>query len=343
MATTSTYRLRFRSSLHVGERGVGLEETHCHLPADTLFSAICTVWRWLYGADSLQSELLQPFLPGENPPFILTSAFPFAGEVLFFPKPLGRWGNVTLRGEDKGEKQLKRVRWVSSEVLRSWVQGEELAYDSANCIGNGVIWCTPEEKAQLQDFTDDETADIVLWRTAVAPRVTLDRVTSASQIWFFGYVAFVSGAGLWCAVRYFREELKSRVEACLRLLGDSGLGGERGAGYGLFTVDEAPTTDLPEFANASYCLTLSPCCPTREQLQNLIDPNAAYNILPRRGWVGSPEGGNLRRKLVHMFAEGSVLKYPPGTMPGSLVNVKPDPCPHDVWRYGYAFPLGVNR
>ena len=45
MADFPTYRLAFRSPLHVGERGVGLEAAHVRVPADTLFSAICSVWR----------------------------------------------------------------------------------------------------------------------------------------------------------------------------------------------------------------------------------------------------------------------------------------------------------
>jgi hypothetical protein len=44
-----------------------------------------------------------------------------------------------------------------------------------------------------------------------------------------------------------------------------------------------------------------------------------------------------------MFAEGSVLTGKPATRPGRLVNVKPDACPHDVWRYGFAFPVGMTR
>jgi hypothetical protein len=63
--------------------------------------------------------------------------------------------------------------------------------------------------------------------------------------------------------------------------------------------------------------------------------------MPHRGWVTSPEAGNLRRKVVWMFAEGSVLTTAPVPRAGRLVNVAPDVCPHEVWRYGYAFPLGM--
>jgi hypothetical protein len=43
-----------------------------------------------------------------------------------------------------------------------------------------------------------------------------------------------------------------------------------------------------------------------------------------------------------MFAEGSVLTHTDSVRAGRLVNTRPDVCPHDVFRYGYAFPVGVH-
>lgn len=337
MADVALYRLHFRSPLHIGERGVGLEETRTHVPADTLFSALCTAWRWLYGAESLRNDLLAPFLNAEQPPLLLTSAFPFAGDVLFFPKP------SALKGKKEEEEKLRKVRYISQGVLSRWMHtGNPLDTNGMRFAGDGAFLVGETEWQNLEPFIDDEVNDVALWRVAVVPRVTLDRQTSASQIWFFGQVVFKKDAGLWCAVRYRDENLRHRVEACLRLLGDSGLGGERGSGFGLFAVEVSETVSLPEAEGAGYCVTLSPCCPTAQQVQTLIDDRCAYDLLPRRGWIGSPEGGNLRRKSVWMLSEGSVLRWTNGVAPGTLVNVKPAPCPHDVWRYGYAFPLGVK-
>jgi len=61
MTSFPTYYLSFRSPLHIGERGVGLEETRVHVPADTLFGAICSVWRLLYGRTELEEDLLLRF------------------------------------------------------------------------------------------------------------------------------------------------------------------------------------------------------------------------------------------------------------------------------------------
>ena len=85
MSSHTTYRLNFRSPLHLDRRGVGLEETEISIPADTLFSAICQMWRTFYGEEEL-TDFLTQYETGE--PFLLTSAFPFAEHIKFFPKPL---------------------------------------------------------------------------------------------------------------------------------------------------------------------------------------------------------------------------------------------------------------
>lgn len=343
MPTFPTYRLTFRSPLHVGERGVGLEVTRTHAPADTLFSAICSAWRSLYGEGALLNDMLDWFADSGNEPFFLTSAFPFAGNVRFFPKPLARLPNVTVSEGD--DKAFKRVRFVSERVFAAMVSGEEVTFRKGDCVNGETAWVTANEKRQLLDWTDDATGDIVLWKTAVVPRVTLDRITSASQIWHFGEVAFQDGVGLWFAVEFndaHGDTLRRRFEAALRVLGDTGLGGERGAGHGLFTFEQREEP-LPDISDSNRFVTLSLLCPKDvAEAAALTGDGAAYELLPRRGWVTSPEASNLRRKMVWMFAEDSVLTDSGTARFGRLVNVKPDACPHDIFRYGYAFPVGVK-
>jgi CRISPR-associated protein Csm4 len=330
--------------LHIGERGVGLEVTRTHVPADTLFSAICSIWREAYGEDALLRDVLDWF--GEDDgsePFLLTSAFPVAGSVRFFPKPLIRLGNLTI-GDDQ-EKAFKRVRFVSERIFTDIVTGQDLTFAQNNCINGKMVWITELEQQALSDWTDDETGDIVLWKADVVPRVTLDRITSASEIWHFGETRFADGVGLWFAVHFnpdHGDDLRRRFETCLRVLGDTGLGGERGAGRGLFEVTDTQDHPLPEAEAASRFVTLSPLCPRDTQLESLTSAGAAYELMPRRGWITSPEARNLRRKMIWMFAEGSVLTGEPSLQLGRLVNVKPDVCPHDVWRYGFAFPVGIT-
>jgi CRISPR-associated protein Csm4 len=337
--------LRFRSPLHVGRRGVGLEATRAYVPADTLFSALCSVWRELYGAEHLRTEVLDRFNAGRGP-FYLTSAFPTAAGARFYPKPLVR---RQLQLAAQAEKTWKRLRFVSEGILRGLLAGEPLTFRKEDCVNGETAWTTPEERRQLDRWTDDETGDIVLWRTAVVPRVTLDRVSSASEIWHFGRTCLAEGAGLWFGVVFPAAGADQTVQrffmGSLRLLGDTGLGGERSAGHGLFQLGETGQVDLPDHPDSGCFVTLAPVCPRDAgEAAALTGEGAAYELLPRRGWVTSPEGRNLRRKTVWMLAEGSVLTGTGVLRPGRLVDVTPDVLgAHRVYRYGFAFPIGVNR
>jgi CRISPR-associated protein Csm4 len=339
-----TYYLSFRSPLHIGERGVGLEETRTYVPADTLFGAICSVWRLLYGTTKLQQELFSRFHGAAGAePFFLTSAFPYAGNIRLFPKPLARSPNLKVSEED--DKVFRRIRFVSESLFALLASGKPPKFDRDHCISGGTTWVTQEEMEQLSWLADDLTGDPSLWRKAVVPRVTLDRLSSSSTIWHFGKLILQDGCGLWFAARFnpAYEDLQPKFEAALRLLGDEGLCGERGAGHGLFDVKEMKEREIPSVDISTHCVTLSPVWPKDEQEARLLTGDgSAYDLSPRRGWVTSPEAANLRRKVVWMFSEGSVLTKSSETFPGDLADVKPDACSHNVWRYGYAFPVGVK-
>lgn len=353
MSTFPTYYLSFRSPLHIGERGVGLEGTRTHVPADTLFGAICSVWRLLYGVDSLKEDLLLRF-NGETgkEPFFLTSAFPYAhltcacpytSNVRLFPKPLAPFPNVKIGEED--DKVFRRIRYVSEGIFNAMLKGESLEFSREHCICGSAVWVTDKEKNQLSWLIDYTTGDTVLWKKAVVPRVTLDRLNSSSTIWHFGKLILLGGCGLWFAAWFNPEykDLRQRFEAALHLLGDEGLGGERGAGHGLFELKKIEEQAIFDNKDAKHFVTLSPVyTEDKNQARLLTGDGSAYDLSPRRGWVTSPEAANLRRKVVWMFTEGSVLTKTTKGYPGGLADVKPDVCEHDVWRYGYAFAAGVR-
>lgn len=344
---TYAYYLHFRTPLHIGERGVGQEETRPFVPADTLFSAICSVWRLLYGVDSLVRELLVRYSDSGREPFWLTSAFPFAGETRLYPKPLR-----PPNDEAEFAKRWKSIRWISETALERYLKGEAIALeadydlrwgDQRLLLQDGTVLISPEEYAQVARYWDYERDDLCLYRDAVVPRVTLDRITNASQIWQFGEVHFAPGCGLWFGVQFADSSVQERFEACLRLLGDSGLGGERGAGRGLFTYERREWR-ISEPTGANAFMTLSPWLPADAQQRSWLRADgSAYELVPKRGWISSPEARNLRRKEVWMVAEGSVIAHPPEFRLGQLANVAPDIAPHPIYRYGYAYPLGVKQ
>ena len=329
MSKHVTYYLNFRSPLHLGRRGVGLEETGISIPADTLFSAICQTWRTFYGEERLTDFLAQY---ETDAPFLLTSAFPFAGDVRFFPKPL-----IVIEDEikDDDRKKFKNLRFVSEKRFHQIINNEMVTPDhddlikDQDLINDKKIWIHGEGKCPH-----------TVWKTEKRPRVTLDRQSSASEIWHLGGVKFNKGCGLWFDAKFDTEETQTQIETLLRVLGDTGIGGERSAGYGLFDLHREPAAPESDRERDRF-VTLSPTCPQdADELGALIRGDVAYTLEERSGWIGSTEGNGLRRQQIWMFGEGSVLSGS-GSQIGRLVDLRPDVCPHPVWRYAYAWPLKI--
>ena len=201
-----------------------------------------------------------------------------------------------------------------------------LRFDSDDLINDGQLW-----------IHGDDNCPQTVWETEKRPRVTLDRQSSTSEIWHLGGVKFHEGCGLWFGAKFDAEETQAQIETILRVLGDTGIGGERSAGYGIFDLHSEPA-EIESERETDQFVTLSPICPRdADELNRLIQGDVGYTLQERSGWIGSAEGNGLRRQQVWMFAEGSVLAGN-GRRVGRLVDLKPDACPHPVWRYAYAWP-----
>lgn len=366
MTNQVMYHLRARSPFHLGERGVGIEETSVILHADTLFSAICLTLRET-GAD-LEKELF-PLYPGPGgagkPPFTLSSAFPYAGPVHLFPRPMQAMPEE--KDQDAGTgKKLKKIRFVSQPIFEKLLTGESPARwwkPGEGLLQNGQVLITPDEANTLKtlyrqaraeedktgqrrpfsDLVNPETGELRFWQKGTAPRVTVDRINSRSQVYAAGRVTFVDGGGLYFLVSYTDESWRERVEKVLRVMGETGIGGERSSGHGQFALEGIDSFSLQQpSGHGMRFVTLSPCWPTEAEVRSGVLENADYSLLNRRGWIGSPDGMNLRRKGVRMLGEGATLEKKPI---GALANVTPDPepgaskLPHPVYRYGLAFPV----
>ncbi len=78
-------KLKPKGPYHIGEREGWLEGTKHHVPSDTLFSALGHCYLLLYGQKELDT-LLTSFRE-KDPPFLISSAFPYFDQTLFFPVP----------------------------------------------------------------------------------------------------------------------------------------------------------------------------------------------------------------------------------------------------------------
>lgn len=346
--------LRPRGPMHLGERGVGIEETAALAHSDTVFSALCWSWSLLFGERAL-GELLARF--EHDPPFLISSAFPRAGPVRFLPRPLAL---PAVLEEDEGRRRaLRRVEFVSWSVFEALAEGRLpegellLAQGQRLWATEGELEAIPEDEEALADFLR-QWADLGhidppalrerahcrrLWATAELPHVTLDRVSSASEVFQEGVVAFEQGCGFFLLIRLRDPRLREELLAALRLLGEEGLGGRRSTGRGRFELEGVQEVDVPEASGGERALLLSLLNPKAEELPRLVGAaGVAWRLVVRRGWTFSATARNLWRRPLAMCGEGSVLRRPEAELVGRMVPVlrrEGDGVPHDVWRYGW--------
>lgn len=346
------HKLGFPSGFHVGAHGIGTESVRPTIPSDTLFSALLSAWVRLGGNPEAWASAFPRTRDGVTefsaPPFLLSSAFPYAGGTLFFPNPLG-YKPPDLPEDD--EKTWKRVRFLSEPIHRKLVRGEDLT---------GLWPKTAEAKldqllqggALLVAPSEAEALPKKLWEEREIPRVSLDRVTSASNLYTVGRVDFAPECGLWFAMAWQDPErdcggvpFKEAFARALAELSRSGIGGDRSVGYGVFQhdiLDEGVTWSdpLPE----RPAVLLSRYHPRQDELPDAITGAKAYSLEHVAGWGSSPRG-QFRRRGLWMLAEGSVVRPSRAEVMGDLVDVAPqgETNPgHPVWRYGLALALPLE-
>lgn len=311
-------RLSFPDRVHFGSLGVGLESVEGIFHSDSLYSALCHAWSARFGADAL-AALIVRFQ--HDPPFLVSSAFPFLSETFFLPKPmLPPPGFEQVETRLEYGKDVKKTEYLTREHFAAWVQGQAFSF------------------SELQE------ASLLLQRVSfreLIPRVALGRDNNRSEIFHVGVLRFANNAGLYFLVRFADETLLAPFRAALSLLGEMGLGGERTYGLGRFTaqIEQADTAwDFVENGAGTCIVTLAPFCPPESDLDQL-DETSSYGLVERKGWIHSPATyQQLKRKTAVMFTVGSVFPRP---LRGQILDVTPAAwdaqASHPVYRFGLPF------
>ena len=373
MTRYTRVRLAPRGPCHFGGRGVGMEHSEVGLPADSLFSALCVTLGESAGGAAVEALLAQ--FPKEGTPaaapFRLTSLMPYAAGVYFLPYPMIGPPKVKGATDLHRRKDFKEIAWVSEAVFRQLARGEQpksAVGDDGRpiTIHGGKIWLTQAEADELKIFEarNPETHAVekpILWRTDKRPRVTVDRMTSASAVYSTGTTEFNRAkktgpdreprevtAGLYTVIEWLQADdaLRDQIETAFKVLGAAGIGGERSSGYGQFepTCEPLATWDVAAAAG-NYFTTLAPYLPAAQE-RGVIGSGARYEIVLRRGWLSLAGHQNLRRGTARMIADGSVLCWPADREPlGTLADVTPGPLDgvsdRRIYRFGLAFPVRI--
>ncbi len=346
------WKISGSSGFHFGRHGLGQEETLTTMPSDSLFAALINRLAVSGGAAAVDA-FVQPFKEN-SPPFALSSTFPFAGGVLFFPVPFAAVGE-TAKEEDA--KKYKRVQYVSEKLFRQLINGEKNLkeiYKDENKLGYASSM-SASEKSKLPDsilIDASETADLPdsirkgetpIWRVEPRPRVTLGRAAQNSAIYFTGSVTYAKNCGLWFGIAWLQadETRKKQVESLLAELGDSGLGAERSVGFGACNITPQTAITLPN-AEGKPWVSLSRYLPRKDETDSL--KGGAYKIINVGGWLDSPVKRGQRRRAVNLLEEGATLSVARSVIPGEMADVSPlydrtNPLGHAVYRSGFALAV----
>lgn len=321
--TLDIFKLSFTSPLHLSKGKLETyESTEDVLHSDTIKSALFVTALHLYGDSVLAEDFFGQFQ--------VSSAFPYADGAYYLPKPF----SFSPGGNPEMRKDLKRIRYVRRDYFERIIAGEKKL----------------SEKELL------ETSDPDIWKADNTQRVVIDRVSSQGVPFYLEklYPVQPGKRGLYFIVRAKDNALIDRLEGIARLLGENGIGLQRGLGNGCFEVERGKLElNLPDTANASVCLSLYR--PLRSELEKEMLEKGFYDFKQRGGWIASPEQDehrSIRKKSVYMFKEGSVFGFrenPSGlTIRGEKVDITPDngklpfPLKHEIWRDGSGLFLPIK-
>jgi len=370
MTTLRPYYLTFSSGLHVGNEGVDLEETRVSIPSDTLFAAAVDAWRRL-GQDP--NLFAAPFVDRPpTPPFLITSTFPFVGDVRFFPAPVDLVQYFDPETVIARAKDIKRIQYISESLFKRLLEGETLdawlfpadEFEEPTrgvALQGGRLWLTVEDIDRLPPAMQrgrgryHALRRLAVWANTRVPRVTVDRLSSTSSIFYAGRIRFAPGCGLWFGILWLDDQrplenttYQAAWTRVLDTLAEDGLGGERSVGYGAFTWETGDPIHLPEATAGESALLLSRYHPREEEVGRVLqDERTAYRLTSVAGWLRTLDGAAQRRRRVYMLDVGSVILWP-GSPAGDVVDVRPvyaaeeGMLPHPVYRYGMAVAVGMK-
>lgn len=302
------YRFRFQTGVHFGAGA--LWDGMSTLPADTLFSALCQEAAQSGGPDAV-AALADAVRADE---LRLSDLFPYLGEELYLPKPLYPV-SAEREGDSILKKSFKKLQYIPVSKWETYLRGALDPVEDA------------ERLERLGRFSI---------RMMAASR-SAEKLDSGDALPYpVGTYQFYPGNGLYAVAGFSGRKLRRQVEALLRGLSYSGLGGKRSAGFGRFTLEK---TEVPAAlerrlnGGKSPCMALSVCMAEPDELERALD-GANYLLLKRSGFVASPDyAPELRRKQdFYAFRAGSCFEK---RFAGGVYDVGGDGA-HPVYRYAAA-------
>ena len=310
------------------------------LHSDALYSALTHAFIEL---GELDAWLEATALHSDGAQVRLSSCFPFAatesGDALFMPPPETHWP----------PPDSLRIRWKSARFVTPnavWQLLSNKALVEEHWVVDGVSECL------LPVIRNVPVASP--FRVAIRSRAAVDRLGSGIEPHQTACVEFSKGSGIWMAFQFASSEVEAHwsplLKGALKLIADSGLGGERSSGWGRFEQPEFAYDEslgvllfgnryrAPEEVTGHWLLSLfSPAADDRVDWQQ-----GNYRLVERTGRVESAAGWGAPKRANQMIAEGGVVVAPVAPK-GTARDVAPLGFPHPVYRAGFALSLPIGK
>ena len=327
---TIVIKLKHISPLHMGTGKENYDFSSSVLQSDTISAALATMRVQCGKVDDLKDFMGS---------FTVSSAFPFFGQSLFFPKPQGKMDvSVSDMEEYSSRKKLKKVKFVEYEIWEQLICGKSVTVQS-NQLHNSFL---------LSSKSVSEFA--VPYKSQVNQRVSVPRNDGAdADPFFFDWTYFHQEAGLFCLLEA-PKNIDTEIIELFQMLGETGLGTDKNVGGGKFEVEKAESVNFDFVKSANATMLLSLYIPTEKEIDSLDLLNSKYELVQRGGFLaGSQEEDfkHLRKKSVYAFNVGSV--FPTTTkLSGKIVDLQPswnDERMHPAYRSGksFAIPIKMNE
>ncbi len=305
-------RLRPSGPWRAGHRTGDRERVDAVYHSDALYSAVTHAMSSLGWLDPWLDATARA-VDGSAVRF--SSLFPFIGDTRLIAPPRTSWPP-----SGAGKLYVKAAKLVPLDVARRGiVQESRWSVDGATECLLPAGMTAPFE---------------VSMRSGAA----VDRITGQTEPHRTACLEFAPNTGWWGLIELADDLWEARVKSALRLLADSGFGGERSRGWGRAAEpefsDASPLFNGDGHAGAWWMLSLySP------HADDAIDwSRGDYASTTRAGWTDSV-AGSVKKKHVRMIEEGSVLMAP--ALRGRAVDVAPEGFPHPAWRAGFALAVPV--
>jgi CRISPR type III-A-associated RAMP protein Csm4 len=310
------------------------------LHSDTWYSAICQAMAQLGWLESWLAATAQAGLPAVR----ISSLFFGLDDALLTPAPANLWPPANA----SGKLRLEVASYIPASLVGQLAAGVPFNEDQWEVDGySGCLLRRGRKSARSGPYR------VSLRSYAAVDRLEPGRVSPHQM----ACIEWAENAYLWFVAEFASAEAQAewspRVESALRLLGDSGVGGKRSAGWGHFTLESVEHGELPQLvlgeprpvadAEAGAPATsetafwlLSLLCPG--EADSIDWSRGSFSILDRSGRVESQAGWGVEKRQLRMVREGSVLVTPQAPT-GSAPDVAPDGFAHPVYCNGFAVSI----